>query len=702
MSQLGHFTLSDMVRASAALRQLGRGAGSIEEFAQRVVEFLREDLTARTTGEAETTLIRFYKTHAYEGLPAELQSFAQGLLGHETPAPAMKCLTLMATVGDEPAWCDRRASQGHRAVPLPSEEVVARLPMIAQLIRQFGLDASTVVRPDPDVLLELDEKTYNVFHVAQAAGSAHIPAQDFVAVHNVAAALGFGGMLPNGDLFAVVLFSRVAIPDETAELFKTLAVSVKVALLPLVDGPLFSSEGDDAAGFDGDLDLPDETRVRQLAVEQLLEVHERIVTDQAARLEEAWAIERRRSAQLRELASAAAVINSSMSLDEILARVTEQARLIVGAHQAVTSLTVGMDWAQAISTVSLSDKYDTWADYEALPSGEGIYAMVCETNRPIRLDQDELRSHPRWRGFGAHAAEHPPIRGWLAAPLVARDGTNLGIIQLSDKNDGGDFTAEDEAILVQLAQLASITVGNAQLYQREHEIAAELQRSLLPQDLPLLPGIEVAVRYFAGATGVDIGGDWYDVFPVGDRAFALVLGDVAGKGITAASVMGQLRMALRGFALQERSPADVVARLDQSVQQLGLVEFATLAYAVWTPDEGGLDLVLAGHPAPLVITPAGATSYAVAEPSPPLGAVPGATFAVTHLEVARGSTLLLYSDGLVEARDLALDAGFDRLRASVGSAPLDLEGLCDHLASKALSSDADDDVTLLAVRGLPS
>ena len=255
---------------------------------------------------------------------------------------------------------------------------------------------------------------------------------------------------------------------------------------------------------------------------------------------------------------------------------------------------------------------------------------------------------------------------------------------------------------MQLAQLASITIGNAQLYQREHEIAAELQRSLLPQDLPSLPGIEVAVRYYAGATGVDIGGDWYDVFPVGDKSFALVLGDVAGRGIKAASVMGQLRMALRVYALQERSPSDVVARLDRLVQQLGLVEFATLAYAVWTPDQGGLDLVLAGHPAPLVMAPKGEISYALAEPSAPLGAVPDAIFQTTHLDIAQGSTLLLYSDGLVEARDLPLDAGLERLRASVASAPPDLEGLCDHVAERALSSDADDDVTLLAVRGLGS
>ena len=429
MSQLGHFTLSDMVRTSVSLRRLGHGASSVEEFGRRVVTFLRDDLATDGTGEPETALVRFYKTHAYEGLPPDLQSFARGLLHNDVPSPAMKCLTLMATVGDEAEWCDRLASQGHRAVPLPSEKGVARLPMIAQLIRQFGLDASTVVRPDPDVLLELDEKTYNVFHVAQAAGSAHIPAQDFVSTHGVAAALGFGGMLPNGDLFAVVLFSKVAIPDETAELFKTLAVSVKVALLPLVNGPLFSSAAGDDEGFNGDLDLPDEKRVGKLAVEQLLEVHEQIVTDQAARLVEAWDTERRRAAQLRGLAAAAVVINSSLSLDDILTSVTEQARLIVGAHQAVTSMTVDMNWAQAINAVSLSESYAVWATYDAAPDGNGISTMVCETNRAVRLTHTELTSHPRWRGFGIHQGEHPPMRGWMAAPLVARDGTNLGLIQ---------------------------------------------------------------------------------------------------------------------------------------------------------------------------------------------------------------------------------------------------------------------------------
>ncbi len=655
MPHLARFTLSDMVRTSADLRQLGGSAPALDVFGAELVTYLREALVDPGTGDADTAMVRFYKTHAFRDLPADLQAFAADLLGEHEGTPSMKCLTLLGSTGVDPAWSDVRASRNHRAVPLPSAEVVARLPMISQLIHQFGLDLSTVIEPDPEVLMELDEKTYNVFFVADAKGSSHIPAQDFVEEHGIVSALGFGGMLPTGDLFAVVMFSTVAIPLVTAELFRTLAVSVKVALLPLMDGPLFDDGSGDDLSINDQMDTPRESRVRKLAVEQLLEVHERIVTDQALRLEEAWDAERARAGQLRALAAAAIFINSSVSSAEMLERVTDQARIIVGARRAVTSMTVGTE-AEAINAESYAESLESSGD------------------------------------------DTPPARGKLEAPLVGREGNNLGLIQLTDKSNGGEFNAEDEAILVQLAQMASITIENAQLYEREHQIAAELQRSLLPQEMPNLHGIDVAARYYAGAAGVDVGGDWYDMFEIGEGSVAVVLGDVAGRGVAAASVMGQLRMALRAYALDERAPSAVVARLDHLLQQLGLVEFATLAYGVWTPAIGALDLVLAGHPAPLILSPGGEISFASAEPCGPLGGLPGAAFPSTRISVERGSTLLLFSDGLVEARDLPLGAGLERLRTFVAAAPRDLEGLCDHVATAALSADADDDVTLLAVR----
>ncbi len=166
--------------------------------------------------------------------------------------------------------------------------------------------------------------------------------------------------------------------------------------------------------------------------------------------------------QLQELAEAALIIAGAPTLDATLEEITQSARRIVRAHQGVVSLTRGPDWSQAINAVALTDKYEPWRNYATVPDGSGIYAWLCEENRPVRMTQAELEAHPRWRAFGAHRAGHPPMRGWLAAPLVGRDGRNLGLIQLSDKEDGSDFNEADEAILVQFAQLASAAIEQAQ------------------------------------------------------------------------------------------------------------------------------------------------------------------------------------------------------------------------------------------------
>ncbi|WP_161668830.1 PAS domain S-box protein [Kallotenue papyrolyticum] len=183
----------------------------------------------------------------------------------------------------------------------------------------------------------------------------------------------------------------------------------------------------------------------------------------------AAAVARLHATQLSGLARAALRINAALSIDQILETTTSEARALIGAHQAVSSFTINQNWAQAINTVSLSDKYAAWRDYDAPPDGSGIYAEVCRTNRPMRLTQAELEAHPLWRAFGKEAGRYPPMRGWLAAPLVGRDGRNIGLLQLSDKEDGGDFTAEDEAILVQLAQMAAVAVENARLYREAQE-----------------------------------------------------------------------------------------------------------------------------------------------------------------------------------------------------------------------------------------
>ncbi|HZY19222.1 MAG TPA: ATP-binding protein [Ramlibacter sp.] len=200
--------------------------------------------------------------------------------------------------------------------------------------------------------------------------------------------------------------------------------------------------------------------------------------------------EQRRADLMARVATVSQQLNRTLSVDALARLLTDEARELIGAHQSVTSLTVGGDWSQAINAVSLSPKYDRWRDYVGAPDGTGIYAEVCRTNTAARMTQAELEAHPAWRGFGPHAAEHPPMNGWLAVPLVGHSGTNLGLVQLSDKVDG-EFTASDEAVLKQLAAVAAVSIENAQLYERLREqdrrkdeflavLAHELRNPLAP------------------------------------------------------------------------------------------------------------------------------------------------------------------------------------------------------------------------------
>jgi hypothetical protein len=232
---------ADVGRLGDALATAGSGAANMEEAANRMVQYLYEYLTDEATGERSCALVRFYKTHAYGKLDPELQAFARGILGHAPESEDMKCLALLATAGEKAEWNSREKSVGHRAIPLPSESFVSEIPMISRLVSQFGLDVNAVIKPDPSLIANLEQKTYNAFHVSEAVGSPYIPAQkDFVIAHGVQSVLGFGGMLSTGDLFAVILFAKVHIPRATSDLATSLALRVKEAVQPFVAAKVFA------------------------------------------------------------------------------------------------------------------------------------------------------------------------------------------------------------------------------------------------------------------------------------------------------------------------------------------------------------------------------------------------------------------------------------------------------------------------------
>src|SRR3712207_3011931 len=204
-SDLTKFGLSEMLRCSTELRRATKEAPTMEDAAQRVCQVLYDELVTADRSRA-CALVRCYKTHPYGKLDPELQSFARAVLKGQSLGAGVRCLTLLGTVGDEKAWNSRRTSAGHQAIPLPSADMIEKAPMIAQLIRQFGLELTDVIQPTGDLVRSLQGKTYGVFHVPEAAGSPYIPAQkEFVVKFGFRSVVGFGGSLPSGDLFAVIL-----------------------------------------------------------------------------------------------------------------------------------------------------------------------------------------------------------------------------------------------------------------------------------------------------------------------------------------------------------------------------------------------------------------------------------------------------------------------------------------------------------------
>jgi len=329
MYDLTRFTLRDMVECGLALRQFGLGVESMEEASNTIVRYLYENFCTKPTGEKSCALVRLFKTHAYEDLEIELAEYADSMLGHYPCLPAMKCMTLLATVGEQMEWNSRHTSVGHKAIPLESEYVVEKMPMISQLIRQLGLDINTVINPDPNLLVEIEQRKYNVFYVPEAIGNPYISAQDsFVIPFGIKSVLGFGGLFPSGNLFAIIMFLKVQIPHSTAQMFSTLALNVKTALLPFDQGAVFAQK-DESATACGQIFIQNTQRdIAQLksqvgTLTQLLDVSEKSTLVQSDRIEQA----------IEQLANSAQKLASkNQELENAFQQLTEANQEIIGLN----------------------------------------------------------------------------------------------------------------------------------------------------------------------------------------------------------------------------------------------------------------------------------------------------------------------------------------------------------------------------------
>lgn len=275
-----------------------------------------------------------------------------------------------------------------------------------------------------------------------------------------------------------------------------------------------------------------------------------------------------------------------------------------------------------------------------------------------------------------------------------------GVLTLSAP--GERFAPDTAVMLLELARRAGIALDNARQYEQHRDVAEALQRAQLTE-LPDTPGLALAARYLPATHGLNIGGDWYDAFPGPDGSVLAVIGDVTGHGLRAAVIMGQLRTALRAYAVEGNGPARILTLLHRMLRHQQPELYATCAIARFTPGEPGVVWAAAGHPPALVRGPGGEVRVLDAKPGIMLGVPVPHEYEEHHEELPPGATLALYTDGLVERRSAGIDAGIERLAdalGTLGAAELErLDAAADALLKPMLrDSEHDDDICLLLCR----
>jgi serine phosphatase RsbU (regulator of sigma subunit) len=371
-------------------------------------------------------------------------------------------------------------------------------------------------------------------------------------------------------------------------------------------------------------------------------------------------IEHEHVEQLRALADVSVALNSSLTVEEILQLTVEAARDLIGAGRATVAVFAPDPRLRPLTATS-----------------------------PTELSDGE------------------PEQARSAVRLTGR-GSELGMLEVVDRRDRV-FTERDDTILTQLAQLASVAISNAQLYERERTIAQTLQRSLRPGALPEVPGLAAAVRFRPAGEGVELGGDFYDLYEAGGGAWAALIGDVQGKGPDAAAVTALARHTLRAGATYERSPSGVLALLHKALrEQRTDGRFCTVAQAHMRLGVGRMevDIACGGHPLPLVIHPDG-----LVEPVGRLGTLLGTDiepqlFDVT-VALGPGDVLLLYTDGVTEVRRRRREvfglAELSELLSRCGGLPPD--AVADRVEAAVLAASEGrlrDDMAILALAPTPA
>jgi phosphoserine phosphatase RsbU/P len=390
-----------------------------------------------------------------------------------------------------------------------------------------------------------------------------------------------------------------------------------------------------------------------------------------------------RDERLRRILAVTDAALSYLDTESLLGELLERVRALLDADAAAFLLLD--EESEQLITVAAIGLEDEVTQGIRVDVGSGFAGAVAATKAPIIVDHVDESSvvSPIIRDKG--------LATLVGVPMLA-GGDVLGVLHVGTYTRR-HFTEQDVALLQLVADRAGLA-SQARQTQADRAATLALQRSLLPGRLPRPEGIDLAARYVPGHQ-LGVGGDWYDVFPLPSGHLGVVVGDVSGHGLRAAVVMGRLRSALRSYALEHEDPAEVLTRLDRKITHFEAGNLATVLYALLAPDRETLLMTSAGHPPPVLAAPEGAPCPVVLPTDAPVGAGWRRPRHSTSVHLPKRSTIVLYTDGLVERRGEVIDEGIHRLCRAVDASPA--EAVCRTVVARMDVGAAQDDIALLAI-----
>jgi GAF domain-containing protein len=408
-----------------------------------------------------------------------------------------------------------------------------------------------------------------------------------------------------------------------------------------------------------------------------------------------------KSQQIAFLADASAELAGSLDYRTTLAKVAQLAVRTLADWCAVDVVQDGVPVTLAVAHVDPAQVAWAWQLQERYPPDPNAATGAANV---VRTGLSEIYPEitDEMLVAGARDEDHLRLsrslnlRSAMVVPLSAR-GRTLGAITLLRAGATRRYGPAELAIAEDLGRRAGTAIDNARLYRQTQDVALQLQRAVLPDNLPLIEGWEIAVHYSPGGDA-EVGGDFYDAIPLANGRLAIFIGDVVGHGVAAAAAMAQMRAAIRAYLSIDPRPGVVVAKLDEMFVRLPISRLVSLVYAILDPETGELTVVNAGHYPPLLVAPNGTARLAQSAPQRPLGAGSDVR-AATVWQLEKGETVLLYTDGLIERRGEIIDVGLNRLSSNAATLTDDrLQSGLAELIERLHYDKGDDDITAVAVR----